>query len=253
MWQEKYIVVGDLFSSFAEGHASVLTRSQFFMQLTQSPVTSEQVSLLLGQGVDKTDIEKIIRLTSNPLDAFTLVDHSDQPKAVMQHTHKHRMHNVVVSRARRISDDEFELDLMLDSANELLADHMSGAHVQGMVLVEAARQAFLSITEQFYSAALEMDFYFVINSMDIEYKSFLFPVGSRLNYRILEQKIRKDRMSFEVAIEIHQAGKLCAQSRIGFTAFEASAIARKEQRDALATVDRLLQKSGAYGTLTTAA
>lgn len=51
-------------------------------------------------------------------------------------SHKHCSENVLISTPERLEQDEFELELRLHARSELMPDHLTGEHVQGMVLAE---------------------------------------------------------------------------------------------------------------------
>jgi acyl-CoA thioesterase FadM len=253
MWKEQYILVGDLFESFANHSEEVLTRSAFYQKLENETISLEHVQLWLGQGVHRRDIELLIESTHNPLDAFEIFGSDVLPRANRNRTHKHRTQNVLVSTARKVGSKQYELMLALDEANEFLDDHMSGLHVQGMALVEASRQAFLSVTEQFYLAENDQDFYFVINSIATDYTSFLFPLPTRLSYKVIEETLRPNRLSFVVEIELIQNDQVCATSNISFTAYENQSIVNKEIRAAATAVKRLIEQEPFSPNITSAA
>ena len=242
MWMEHIIIVGDIFKGFSEAHNAVLTRSEFYQKLLQESEPEFTVKLTLGQGVQQSDVENILASTGAGTYLFELMPKSQFPKALMGNTHKHRSQNVLVSTARRLSDQEFELDMLLDPANEFLSDHMSGYHVQGMALLEASRQAFLSITEQFFLKDVNFDhLYFVINSMAIDYKQFLFPVETNIHYKIKESRSSNNRIYFDVTITLNQLDKACATTDVTFTVFDQKVLNQKERRAAAAVVDQALQ------------
>jgi hypothetical protein len=60
----------------------------------------------------------------------------------------------MLSLPRRVSESCFEADVLVDDAGEHMSDHVSGQHLPGMVLIEAARQMILAVTEEFFSESL---------------------------------------------------------------------------------------------------
>jgi len=229
MWQANYIIVDDIFSGFASNHEDVMTRSDLYFKLLNEDIDRQNVKLAFGQGVHEHDIRSMVESLSKQSASFSYASDTQLVKASKQNTHKHFSQNILVSIARESAENIYEMDLLLDGANEFFNDHMTGQHVQGMALIEASRQAFLSVTEQFYLAGDDREFYFVINNIHIDYLQFLFPLRSTIKYTILEEKIKGDRLSFNVAVDIIQAGKVCATTHIRFTAFEKMTIVGKEQ------------------------
>src|SRR6056297_3072091 len=76
-------------------------------------------------------------------------------------SHKRETCNTLISRPERLDEDHYTLDICIDQDCELMGDHQSGQHVQGMILVEAARQAFLAVTETYFPNPVAEKTYFV--------------------------------------------------------------------------------------------
>ena len=117
--------------------------------------------------------------------------------------------DIIFHAAGGSGEGVFEASLLIDDRCEIMADHTTGQHIQGMAVVEAARQMFLVVTEQFYiGGTSDRHYYFVIHQMDIAYQNFLFPVPATLRYEVLEAATdNPERLSFTARITIRQAGK----------------------------------------------
>ncbi|MFQ9621346.1 MAG: hypothetical protein ACLR17_00915 [Enterobacteriaceae bacterium] len=61
-----------------------------------------------------------------------------------------------------------------------------------MLLVEASRQAFIAVTEEFIYKQ-EAGRYYVINSMATTFSSFLFPLPALVHFEFLEKDINERR------------------------------------------------------------
>lgn len=160
--------------------------------------------------------------------------------------HKHRPENTLISVPEVAQDGGFIADLMLDDRNELMLDHLTGQHVQGMVLTEACRQMFLAVTERFclgdYQAPKR---YFVINTMTMRFQAFAFPLPAQIRYHILEQKkLRADRVSFHADMNIYQGGAVVAGMEVKFTVFDDVLITQKENQLAASVVQRYVNELG---------
>lgn len=156
-------------------------------------------------------------------------------------THKYQLQNSIISAPDQVSEDLYEAALLLDERSELMSDHQTGQHIQGMVLIEAARQMFLAVTEQYFIGYEEQNrYYFVINSVDVAFTGFVFPVEATLRYEILEKKVdNRARMFFRTEVSVIQADKCVTQVRFDFTAFLAEKIELKEREQAVAVLQRL--------------
>lgn len=127
-----------------------------------------------------------------------------------------------------MDENRFRMDLCIDENSELMRDHQTGQHVQGMVFVEASRQAFLAVTEAFFQDEGEDSVYFVINSMTTEFMGFVFPIRSHIDYRVVSKDINERRKKFSVEIEIIQGGEIRTRSAISFTVYPNRIISERE-------------------------
>lgn len=226
------LVVGDKFEAFTVGKGA-LTISVLRERLAaENPVAESAVSLVPGQGLATSDIAEIRQLAER-----SARDHgidwsfwqlSAQP-ADAKLCHKVQAQNSLVSEPRRVAPDTFELDLLVDDDCEIMADHQTGQHLQGMLLVEAARQAFLAVTEHYFVTARDIRYYFVINEMAVRFERFLFPVPATIRYRVLSHDVSNPhRLAFSATMEIEQVGTTAAQVDVAFTAFDESRLLKKE-------------------------
>ncbi|MEU6299282.1 AfsA-related hotdog domain-containing protein [Streptomyces erythrochromogenes] len=146
-----------------------------------------------------------------------------------------------------MDDSLFGAGLRLHNDNELLLDHQTGQHVQGMVVIEASRQMFLAVTERFFAAQWpQRKYYFVIEYMNTAFENFLFPLCSTIEYRITESQTQDpSRLSFTAEVGIHQAGRRSAFTQLAFTAFDTDVIEVKEDRRARRAVEHTLRAPAA--------
>ncbi|MGH9213675.1 MAG: AfsA-related hotdog domain-containing protein [Acidimicrobiales bacterium] len=167
---------------------------------------------------------------------------ADPPRAGRRESHKHHPSNTMISLARRTPDDEFEADLLIDGRNHLLADHLTGVHLPGMTLIEAGRQLFLAVTEQYF---LERDtsYFFMLSGLTAQFHRFTFPIDVRLKYQVLEQATDGNRsLTFHVRVQVIQAATKTATLEYTFTATEAEKVFRQERRLASRIVERRLAR-----------
>lgn len=238
------LVVGDKFRFFAEGK-DVLTVSQVRALLTLPWITNDRAFVLVpGQGLGDDDRAEILGLASrfphgNRFDLSLFAGNAE--RAPRQLSHKRHPHNTLISAPRRLDDTTFELDLLLDEDGELLGDHQTGQHIQGIVLFEAGRQAFLAVTEAFYLPQQGNRYYFVIEKTSTSYKRFAFPVGMLLRYCVHGHEIdARNRHRGQVSQSFLQAGEEVATMEITFTAYDETWLAAKEAGLAVAACEAAL-------------
>jgi acyl-CoA thioesterase FadM len=240
---ERYFVVGDTFSGTAKNIPSVLTETEALERIFGPVVLSANTYFYAQQGVDlrslSAAVEQFNKLAGDGA-RFHLVPSSCAPRATQRLAHKKRPQNIVISTPRRISINAFEMDLCFSSQNEFFLDHMTGMHIQGMVLMEAARQAFMAVTEEFFLVSETQDYYFVIKRMDACYTNFVFPFEAKLRYDITQSSVKNNRYGFEADVSIIQADIVCTTVKVAFTAFEATTIIQKERDVAQKCHNKLL-------------
>lgn len=229
---QRVIVIGDVFNVPQSNTKFLMNENEAVETILSLRPLNQDVELIVEQGVDMLALSRAVehRATMMPPDspAYHLRPRQCMPRAVRRLAHKSKSENICVSFPRRLSEDEFEIDLHFSGQNEFFLDHMTGFHIQGMALSEAARQAFLAVTEEFYLRGKNEKYYFVIKHQNISYESFVFPFGAKLKYRIRQHSEKSGRHSFVVDIDLLQADEVCCRVDIAFTVFEAEKISARE-------------------------
>jgi A-factor biosynthesis hotdog domain len=238
-----FFVVGEKFQEFARGK-DVLTIGQLkgLARLPNHVLDSHNV-LMLGQGVPQEDVLSIIDGHRNSTETSPRFEISDLmrvlDRAAPDASHKATPHNTLIGTPRRNSDDTFEVPFNLDERCELMGDHQTGQHLQGMLLVEAFRQSFLAVTETFFPFG-QGKRYFVINSMHVDFQNFMFPLPAHINYQILESDVTERRARYKTTLAAMQNGDQCASASIAFTVYPAEVIAKKEAEMAGVLTEKML-------------
>ncbi len=228
------LVVGDKFSQFAEDK-DVLTLSKLRHLLNQDQPAFpgiERVTLVPGQGLGDKAVKDILDEAAKSKSARNL-DFSlwrNRPeRAKCYQSHKRKPENILVSQPKCLCENVFLMDLMVDDGSDLMSDHQSGQHIQGMILLEAARQSLLVVTETFFLPKEDIQYGFVFNKIDVTYQNFAFPFDAQLRYEIKQKNTRKPtRMNFIVHVSIVQCGVVAAVFKMDFTAFKKEVISCRE-------------------------
>jgi len=189
---------------------------------------------LRGQGVpdDRLDVLRD-RIASRGYGAALQIVDDGARRAEPKISHKRAPHNTLISTPWKVAEDVYGARLMIDDRCADMSDHVTGQHVQGMVLIEASRQMFLAVTEQFFLPRHSGSFYFVINKFDVSYYSFAFPTKLELNYQIVDQKIDpRGTYSFEANIGFWQAGALVTEILVTFAAYDSTFLRKRESAKA---------------------
>lgn len=232
------LVIGDRFSGFAN-KPGVMIASELRGMLREDnalAVGNERV-FVPGQGLSQEQLRQIYEEAAarGLKPAFRHWEEALRaPKAGAELTHKRKPENGLIGVPRRIEEDRFELDLMIDDRNEIMSDHVTGQHLQGMLLIEACRQSFLAVTEKFFLPEHPgSSYYFVINDLNVSYYAFAFPLDATIDYRILESHSPDaQRHSFVVEMGVVQNGEVTTRVRTKFTAFDSALLKPKEHKKA---------------------
>jgi hypothetical protein len=209
-------LVGDQFAQFAT-HQSVRTVSGFVAEVRAGCFDNLRGPLSISWG--------------------------EEPAVVSRsRTHKQREANAVLAGLRSTGDDTYRASLRLHPENEFLLDHQSGEHLQGMVVIEAFRQMFISVCEQFVAVRWpDRRYSYIWHGMDLRFQNFLFPVQADVECRVRDADLDDPgRLRMTVDLTVHQAGQKCASAGIEFTAFDKDGLVPKEHRAAGKTIDAVL-------------
>ena len=234
----KYIV-GDKFNKFAT-NPRVLTVSSFLQKLDQEGNQIDTSEYILGQGITDSQEKSIYtKIKSKNLLNRINIHFREHTKPDTRITHKKKRKNVMITTPVKINQNLYRSQLEIDDSCAEMSDHVTGHHLQGMVLIEAARQLMLAVSELYY-----LDFkhkgkmYFILNNIKTEFKGFMFPIKSTMEYEVLEHN-KKDNGSFSsnIVVRFYQAGELKTEVFISFAAYDAIMMGNKEQCIALRTLN----------------
>ena len=227
-------IVGDRFRAFAR-NPGVICIGQLETALEEHTL-EEDADFDLGQGVSDDRIARLLTVAAERgcRQRFLF----DRPeKCGFRHVHKHRPENSMLSLPRRVSESRFEADLLLDDADELMSDHVSGQHLPGMVLIEAARQMIMAVTEEFFPESLAGQRAFVWLGLDVKYSGYAFPVRTTLSYDVQDSDASKrSRVRFTVGMTFHQGSVTPCSATSQFELYAGRVIEKLEQRLASAAV-----------------
>jgi len=245
MLNNNFLLVTDKFNGFSSVK-NVLTIKQLIQLISSYPEANGQVdefiNIIPGQGLSEQDVKDIFKIIKilGKSECIKLLPRIQSAPASL--SHKHNEANTLISKPFKIKDDFYELDMVIDERCELMLDHQTGKHVQGMILMESARQAFLAVSEEFFIEKGSTPRYFVINEMKAEYKRFVFPLPASIKYKIVEKNISNvDKMSFTAEMELYQSGLCAATFFVKFMIFPAARISERESQLAEEAVDSFMQ------------
>ncbi len=243
-------VVGERFTGFAIENPEVITLPELERMLLREELPSD-VTLIVGQGIPDERLRQlqasIERLPASR--RVTLVTGPNAPeRAEPRLVHKHLEHNIMISAPEQVVEGErYVSRLVLDDRCAEMSDHVTGQHLQGMVLVEAARQMVLAVTERYFLRDPGTR-YFVMNQLDATYHAFGFPLGMDVEYHgVSRTEGRGGSLTCEARVCFIQGGELLTEMKTRFGVYDTAfmrGVEAKKARQAIARATPLLRKAG---------
>lgn len=221
------LIVGDRLEKFAQATGS-LTFTQFLL----SRLAPKQC-VATGQGLNPNQVELLERYCrQHDIKLVRSVDPGERAGESL--THKADQRNGLISEPVMIAPDVFEAQLLIDEHNELLIDHVTGYHVQGMVLIEAIRQMFIAVSEVGYSReVVPRNGYVIFSSLDVRFSSFVFPIPAILRHTTTSLRVdAPGRTTFAATLEVIQNSACVTAAEVAYTVFDKAVIGPKELRKA---------------------
>lgn len=249
MLHKTLLIVSDKFHNFAT-RKDVITISELYNLLSSKNIEishSKKITLIPGQGFGEAQINNILNLaiTAKNATAFDFSLWRNIPKrASKELTHKHQVENILVAEPKRHSDSVFTMEVLIDENCEMMRDHQTGLHIQGMLLVEAARQAYLATMEKFYIQNRDEKNYFIFNELNVGYNKFSFPFPSSI--RLTNEKADFStikRQHTMTKIELMQCGEVSASVFMDVTIMPDKRVSTMENRFANQLLDNYISQA----------
>lgn len=202
------VVVGDRFTDF---HAQPGTISaSALLESLRGGLGGEPLRVTVGQGLTAqqlAELDRFARTAGTPL----AIDHGEVPRPVERSvTHKVFDKNVLIGPVEDHGGGRYRARLVLDDRVEVLEDHLTGLHIPAVTLLEAARQTWTAVTEQ-YLVEPEPKTRFVIDHVRSSFSSFVFPLPAYLEYTLLRLEHGAVGQVIAFTVEVHQCDRAAAR------------------------------------------
>lgn len=234
----RIVVVGDHFAKFAN-HPSVMTLTEF--RSGKRALTGER--LLIGQGMSHIEVQQFGILQSRDDHAATIERRDDL--ATLELTHKRDVRNVLITLPRKTDHATYVVELALNDEMDRLIDHVTGAHIGGIVLLEAGRQATIATGEIEYQLASRPEPWgFVWTGCQVRFSQFVFPVPTQIRVTIVEDAdSTATRPKCTAKISFEQASKTIAELAINYELLPQRTLETLESRAAKRLIQSLCHPS----------
>jgi len=183
-----------------------------------------------GQGLDARQIREVTEIMPKSLQKSV-----PEILATTVQTHKRAKQNILIADVERVSDKIFSARLIVQENNELLLDHTTGFHLQGMLFLEASRQMSAAASALMGS---DTNVYHVIQDIHAEYKSFAFPIETSLRMELHSVTWSEEQKAVSGKIDFNQNGKTVVTTWGSFSAVDRDVLIEHEARFARISIDR---------------
>jgi len=228
------LVVGDKFANYVQGKDAItVSQLRGLLSLSIPLLGGQGVTVLVpGQGLGDECVKQLLQeaAASVNLSSFDFsLWHSLPERAPRSLSHKHNSANTLISCPRQVAADVFETHLLIDEDCELMQDHLTGQHVQGMILIEATRQALLAVAEAYLLPKNNIDYAFVLNTLSVNYSHYTFPVAAILRCVMTDMQVDNPRrLSFSAEVHVEQCGQVVSTLNVDYGAMEKQRITKRE-------------------------
>ncbi len=236
-------VVGNVFREFARKTGAFTADDIAALPSHAVPSAATDTRLVFGQGV--TTEEAAVALDAFRGSAGASNFHQVVSRAGGNLSHKHKDHNTLIGVPEAIGENLYAAPLLIDERSELMGDHQTGLHIQGMLQVEGFRQMMLAVFERFHPLSSGRKAYAVINNLDTTFGSFLFPLPADIECTVIERDVNDRRTRLAVRMRTLQNGQECSACATTFTFYPASVIAAKEAEMAVKAIDAARRSAAA--------
>ncbi|MEC5320454.1 AfsA-related hotdog domain-containing protein [Brenneria populi subsp. brevivirga] len=238
------LVVGDSFCEFAKRNNAITSGELLNTVCNVTSPSDLKGKIILGQGINHETAQEIISEYKGKSGDEGLLDITEMHKATKfgknVFTHKAKICNVIIGHARRIGDKEYQVPLLIDDNCELLQDHQTGLHVQGIMLVEAFRQAIVAITEEFLCNREGYKTTIVVNYINTTYNSFIFPLPTDIVFKVINEEMVGKRTKLFVRLEAWQNNEMGTYAECEYQEFSSNLMNKTETRMASSATKKLL-------------
>lgn len=238
------LVVGDSFCEFSEKNNAIT--SEELLKTVHNVISPSNLKgkIILGQGINHETAQEIISEYQVKTGGKGLLDITEMHKATKfgknSFTHKAKICNVIIGHTHKISDNEYKVPLLIDDNCELLQDHQTGLHVQGIMLVEAFRQAIVAITEEFLCHREGYKTTIVVNYINTTYNSFIFPLPTDIIFKVINKEIIGKRTKLFVRLEAWQNNEMGTYAECEYQEFPSNIMNKTETRMANSATKKII-------------
>jgi hypothetical protein len=190
----KYII-GDVFKSCCDNGMAICFSDYKILE-------KKDAAYIIGQGLTYNEFIQLLN-DDNPFNFHI-------NKVDLVSTHKHKDRNSLIVNFMKLERGQFSAGMYIHGDNDLLMDHVTGFHIPGIALIEAARELFI-VSLSYLGLGEER---FILKDISSEFFLYVFPVEVQLFMSLECLKDTKGEKIYQAYIKIFQSGRDCAVLQI---------------------------------------
>lgn len=228
-----WFILGEGFSVYAKATNSLLVKDFLSQEIKNKPYA-------IGQGLSLSEYQKVLNICAEQdIELLNAVNYSNS--ASLTTTHKHNQENVLISKPKQLKENIYLSELIIFQNNELIIDHQTGLHIQGMVLIEGIRQMFIAVVEKYF--AQNKNLYIVFNNLKVGFQYFTFPFKVQIKQEIINRIMKKNgAVLYESKFEVTQLETTVLQAHTSYTVYDSYYMEIKEKEIAEKIILQLKNK-----------
>lgn len=181
-------ILGDRIKSHIE-HDSVISASDFLAtshHQETAPYTKVK-NVHIGQGLTDQQRSKLLNLVNqdNMCEKFLGENYLQTKKASTEMTHKNIPSNILIADPIKLDHNHFISALLIDDHCNEMSDHLTGQHIQAMVLIEAARQMNTAVAKKYLIPTDKKNqISLVLHKLESDFKHYVYPLATDIHCKI---------------------------------------------------------------------
>ena len=198
-----------------------------FIDLLEMVDVNDIHEFRIGQGLSSGQVNSIFLLLKNYIGCVK--KYNIKPQICNKAVHKLDIKNTMISIPEKIDESNYKSYLFVDEECAEMSDHMTGCHIQGLVLVEAARQMVNAVADKYYINDNSVNF-FVLNELNATFRQYSFPLDIELHYKIINlKKGLNGNFASEVEINFVQNNNITTTVSIKYQAMNSKIMSNYEK------------------------
>jgi len=229
-----FYLVSEKFEGFC-ANEDVMTYDNFLGLIGNENHDGLPDHIVIGQGLDKRRVEHLVEhMKQRGATNSIKIIWPNSNTADLHLIHKQNPDNAMITVPVRKYDNCYIAALMLNDGCAEMSDHVTGQHIQGTVLLEAARQMMMASVEiHAFPPGQRGQYSYVLNELQINYFQYAFPIAIDIILDIETCEIdEKGMLDTRLKVSFYQINELVCQVYCNAQGYRKMLLSKLEARAA---------------------